>query len=321
MPQHSVGPSRSWQSRTLVLLLALALGVGSVQHSLQYGPSGINDTPAEAARHELRQMHGMAAATALVRRLGGTDTWQTGTITIPAADGLDEFGSHDEPRVFLYVAHRNGAGWTAALEGSGAFGGLAGQASAALAGTASGMILALATSTSPGGSAKLSLPWTRGYSWRLTGGPHNFTGSGSRPWSSLDFAGPTPGVSTRIRAARSGFVVRPCANFVQVRHADGWTTSYYHVKNVAVRRGQYVARGALLGYTSKAAGCGGYATGVHVHFSLLKSGSYVNIRRHTIGGWTVVDGSSAYRGCLVKGTVKRCAPNGLIYNDGSIGSK
>jgi LasA protease len=321
MPQHSVGRARSWQSRTLVLLLAIALAAGSVQHSAQSGPGGGNDTPAEAARHELRRAVGSAAADALVRRLGGTESWQTGTITIPAADGPDEFGSHDEPRVFLYVAHRNGAGWTAALEGTSAFGGLAGQAANALAGTASAQVLASTVKTSPGGAAQLSLPWARGQSWRLTGGPHSFTGSASRPWSSLDFAGPTPGVSTKVRAARNGTVVRPCANLVQVRHADGWATSYYHVKNVAVRAGQSVARGALLGYTSKASGCGGYATGVHVHFSVLKSGSYVNVRGHTIGGWTVADGSSAYKGCLVKRTVTRCAPKGLIYNDGAIGSK
>ena len=161
----------------------------------------------------------------------------------------------------------------------------------------------------------LSLPWSGGTSWRLTGGPHSNTGSG-RPWSSLDFAGPVPGHSYPVRAAADGVVTRPCGNMVQIRHIDGWQTSYYHLIHIKVRAGQRVKEGQLLGYTSTKAGCGGSATGPHVHFALKHNGSYVNIDGLEIGGWTVREGNSQYVGCLVRGTKKRCAPSGSLYNFG-----
>ena len=170
------------------------------------------------------------------------------------------------------------------------------------------------------GSALLSLPWTPGTAWRLTGGPHSEAGTKVRPWSAVDFQpiGETPG---KVRAARGGWVVRPCPNQVVLRHADGWSTSYYHLKGIAVSRGEWAARGELLGYASSAAGCGGYATGPHLHFSLMRDKSYVNIRDHIIGGWTVREGSAPYAGCMVKGDDRQCASIGRIHNTGSIGSR
>lgn len=171
------------------------------------------------------------------------------------------------------------------------------------------------------GAAKLSLPWSEGKSWRLTGGPHNHYGYSSKPWSSLDFAGPRAGRSYQVRAARGGVVSRPCRNLIEIRHGNGWSTSYYHVAYIRVRKGQRVARGQLLGYTSTRSGCGGSATGPHLHFSLKRYGRHVNINGHTIGGWTARDGSTPYRGCLVKGSKKRCAPDGSVYNTGAIGTR
>jgi LasA protease len=304
----------------------LPIAILSVVFVLASGPAGgsspvAQGAAAEAVRAELAQEFGFGPSERyLVTRFAAAGAWETGTLVIPG--GSPDGAAHDaDPRVFLYLARRGPSGWTAALEGTRAFERLAALGMASLVDTRAGALLATATATYAGGSAALRLPWPTGTSRRLTGGPHSFSGSRYRPWSSLDFAAPISGQSVRISAARGGLVVRPCANLVQIRHGEGWTTSYYHVKNVAVRKGQYVARGALIGYTSKAAGCGGYATGPHVHFSLLRSGSYVNIRGHTIGGWTVRDGSSPYSGCMVKGSVIRCAPNGLIYNDGSVGSR
>jgi LasA protease len=161
----------------------------------------------------------------------------------------------------------------------------------------------------------LSLPWGAGDTWRLTGGPHSNTGSG-RPWSALDFAGPVAGNSYPVRAAAAGSVTRPCANMVEIRHVDGWTTSYYHLTRIQVNSGQHVRTGQLLGYTSMQAGCGGSATGPHVHFALSHKGTYVNIDGLEIGGWTVHDGSSQYTGCLVRSKERRCAPSGQVYNFG-----
>src|SRR3954447_11106151 len=139
------------------------------------------------------------------------------------------------------------------------------------------------------GPPKFSLPWSTGTAWRLTGGPHSNTGSG-RPWSSLDFAGPVRGVSYPVRAAAGGVVVRPCANWVEIRHGNGWETSYYHLARIQVHAGQYVQRGTVLGFTSTRAGCGGSATGPHVHFSIKHNGDYVNVRGFVLGGWTAREG-------------------------------
>jgi len=320
MPQRWVGRSRVTLWRAVAAVLLLAMLGGTVQLDPGRGADrAVAATAAAAARLALagdEAARPVASTAAYVESLGGNASWQTGTVALPADDAADRF----EPRVYVYVAHRQDDGqWTAALEGTAEFQPLATEALAVLSGTVSGDLLATTVQSSGSGSAALSLPWATGKAWRLTGGPHHFRGGGSRPWSSLDFAGPTPGVSTKVRAARGGVVVRPCANLVQIRHGDGWTTSYYHLKNIAVRAGQSINRGQVIGYTSKRAGCGGYATGKHVHFSLLKSGSYVNIRGHAIGGWTVKEGSSSYKGCLIKGDKKRCAPNGSIYNNGSVG--
>ncbi len=169
-----------------------------------------------------------------------------------------------------------------------------------------------------GGSRQpnFSLPWSQGTVWRLTGGPHSNTGRG-RPWSSLDFAGPIAGHSYPVRAAAAGTVVRPCANWVQIKHGNGWETSYYHLASIRVRAGQYVKRGALLGYTSTHAGCGGSATGPHVHFSVMHNGRYIDLQGFVLGGWTVREAGSQYLGCMVRGSARRCAPGGRLYNFGA----
>lgn len=311
MPQHWVGRSGSSSWRVLVTFLALALAGGFVQPDLARLNASVAGTGAsEAALVALGRSHGVAAATAQASRFGGNRRWETGTLVIPA----------DEPRVFLYVAQRHGSYWTAAVEGTSDFALLAEQGHAALAGTASGDLLETTISAAGSTSASLSLPWAEGETWRLTGGPHRDDGRRNSPLSSIDFAGPKPDMSVKARAARAGIVVRPCKNLVQVRHSGGWTTSYYHLKKIAVSAGQSVARGAYLGNTSTAAGCGGLATGPHVHFTVLKNGSAVNIHGLTIGGWTVREGSAPYLGCLVRGNQRRCAPKAWILNQGLIGA-
>lgn len=173
----------------------------------------------------------------------------------------------------------------------------------------------VSAATAGGGTPKFALPWRDGTSWRLTGGPHSNVGYG-RPWSSLDFEGPISGRSYPVTAAADGVVVRPCANWVQIRHANGWETGYYHLARIQVRGGEHVHAGQLLGYTSTQAGCGGSATGAHVHFSLKHNGRYVNVDGMRFGGWTVHEGRSQYVGCLVRDGVHRCAPSAPVYNFG-----
>lgn len=153
------------------------------------------------------------------------------------------------------------------------------------------------------------LPYASGETWTLSGGPH----SNPRPWDNIDLTGG----SGQVRAAQSGVISRPCNNFVRVTHADGWATTYYHLTNIAVSNGQTVTAGQLLGTTSAATGCGGSASGPHVHFGLELNGVDQNIHGHYFGGWLVQEGSAPYQGCLVKGSLTRCAPTGQIPNNGS----
>ena len=160
--------------------------------------------------------------------------------------------------------------------------------------------------------AQLSLPWATGETWSFTGGPHN----SPRPWDALDFAGG----SGQVRAARDGLASIPCGNYVRIVHANGWESIYYHVANIAVGN-QNVTRGQFLGNASAQVGCGGSATGAHVHFGVRYNGVAQDINGHTIGGWTVQEGSSPYAGCLTKNGATQCAnTNDPIYNDGSSGS-
>ena len=169
------------------------------------------------------------------------------------------------------------------------------------------------------GSARLSFPWTKGENWRLTGGPHPDGLTNEHPWSALDFQ-PKNALPGKVRAARAGIVTRPCPNMVEIRHEGGWTTVYYHLRNIPVRDGQWVPRGAMLGWTSTRSGCGGYASGPHLHFSLKWHGEFINLRGNAIGGWTVREGDVPYAGCLVRNGTRRCAPKGLLSNIGLIGT-
>jgi len=327
MPQpweRRTGPALVASLLTLFVAIVVVGQSGSPSASVSYAHANLEPPAFLAARASLSERMGDdAAQSAEAVRFGGDGTWQTGTLAVAG----------DDPLVFVYVARRTGSGWQAAIEGGPEFGPLARQASVALAGTPSADLLAttsvgggtagvlgaaISHSTSPG-AAKLSLPWAVGQAWRLTGGPHSNSGAG-RPWSSLDFAGPTAGRSLRVRAARGGVVLRPCRNLVQIRHSGGWETSYYHLAHITVRAGQHVKRGTPLGWTSTKAGCGGWATGPHVHFALKRYGRYVSIAGTAIGGWYVRAGRSPYLGCLVRRHRTHCAPSGRVKNAGGIGS-
>ncbi|MBN2871070.1 MAG: M23 family metallopeptidase [Campylobacterales bacterium] len=96
----------------------------------------------------------------------------------------------------------------------------------------------------------------------------------------IDF--PVP-IGTPIHAAREGIVVgakgsgtvggmspeyRQYANYVIIEHSDGTMGNYYHLKQggAAVRIGQKVSKGELIGYSGNT----GYSSGPHLHFSVSK---------------------------------------------------
>lgn len=71
---------------------------------------------------------------------------------------------------------------------------------------------------------------------------------------------------------RAGYISGSAGNGVWVNHAGGVQTRSYHMASVAVKVGQHVNAGQILGYV----GATGDATGPHLHLELLVNGTHVN---------------------------------------------
>jgi len=96
----------------------------------------------------------------------------------------------------------------------------------------------------------------------------------TRPHLGVDYAAPT---GTPVRAAADGTVVLAgwsggYGRTVRIRHGRGLETLYGHLSRIAVKNGQHVQQGALIG----AVGSTGLATGPHLDYRTLRNGVYVN---------------------------------------------
>ena len=90
---------------------------------------------------------------------------------------------------------------------------------------------------------------------------------------------------TPIRATADGTVVSagwsgPYGNLVSIRHNATYTTNYAHQSRLAVRRGQKVEQGQVIGYV----GSTGFSTGPHLHYEMVKNGTKINPLRETFPG-------------------------------------
>ncbi|MXO91392.1 peptidoglycan DD-metalloendopeptidase family protein [Altererythrobacter aquaemixtae] len=63
-----------------------------------------------------------------------------------------------------------------------------------------------------------------------------------------------------------------CGNAVRLNHAGGLATRYCHMSRIAVRGGQSVQRGQVIGYV----GSTGLSTGPHLHYEMYRNGRSVN---------------------------------------------
>jgi murein DD-endopeptidase MepM/ murein hydrolase activator NlpD len=96
-------------------------------------------------------------------------------------------------------------------------------------------------------------------------------GSWSRYHTGIDFRA---GHGTPIRAVRAGVVLYAgnsgnwAGNHVAIKHADGMTTMSSHMSSMAVRAGQSVNAGQVIGYVGQT----GRAFGAHLHFELYPAG-------------------------------------------------
>ena len=61
-------------------------------------------------------------------------------------------------------------------------------------------------------------------------------------------------------------------NYIVISHGNGMSTVYMHCSALYVSVGQMVTQGE----TIAAVGSTGYSTGNHLHFGVIKNGTYVN---------------------------------------------
>lgn len=139
--------------------------------------------------------------------------------------------------------------------------------------------------------ASYDLPFAPGQGFRVNQGYGGvFSHTGVLEFS-LDFALPE---GTPVYAAREGVVVAvesrnrvgradpslmPLANFITVLHPDGTFGHYAHLRyaGCAVKVGQYVERGQLIGYSGNT----GFTSGPHLHFHVYRATS-------AEGGWATL---------------------------------
>ena len=160
------------------------------------------------------------------------------------------------------------------------------------------------------------LPFPLGATWYFNG-PHSWNGDNTPPFSSMDFfqggADCDSPPALYAVATAAGSAIRRYSCWMEIDHGAGWTTSYYHLRNL-VGSGTQIRNGRL-GSIACEVCAGGYATGPHVHWSLKYNGAYVSLEGVKLSGWTVHVGPTAYfTGSLERAGVQ-LPPYSLILND------
>lgn len=124
-------------------------------------------------------------------------------------------------------------------------------------------------------ASKIQINYGSGYIWPLDGcyvitslfGPRNHPITGK--YSNHGGTDVRAGYGTKIKAARGGVVMTSeyhwsYGNYVVIVHDNGTSTLYAHMSKRAVKAGQTVTQGQVIGYV----GSTGSSTGNHLHYEL-----------------------------------------------------
>jgi murein DD-endopeptidase MepM/ murein hydrolase activator NlpD len=92
-------------------------------------------------------------------------------------------------------------------------------------------------------------------------------------------------IGTPIRATADGVVAfagwdGPYGNKISIRHNSTYSTNYCHQSKFAVKKGQHVVQGQIIGYV----GTTGFSTGPHLHYEMVKNGVKINPLKEVFPG-------------------------------------
>ena len=160
-----------------------------------------------------------------------------------------------QPGTKLYIPFEAGRSWEPSLEA-------AATPSSAAGRQPTGQMHTVQALQAPIGSLVTT------FNWPVSGSVSSYFGKRKRRMhDGIDIVA-AKGV--RVKAARSGHVIyagnkiNGYGNLVIVKHADSFSTVYAHLSKFDVKKGQFVARGQLLGRVGKT----GHATNYHLHFEV-----------------------------------------------------
>ncbi|MEK4677609.1 MULTISPECIES: peptidoglycan DD-metalloendopeptidase family protein [Bacillus] len=246
-----------------------------------------------------------------LKRLSNDKYWAFGSVVILAPNMTGAF-----PEGRLFIVKQSTTDWEVALEGTDLFNELSQQIPDTMMSAQEKKIFSVQGNAQifSQNRPELRLPYERGQSWMMSGGPHGWSGS-ERPYSSLDLYGG----DQRVLAAGDGMAYTMCANnrgWLRIYHHNGYATDYYHLWNNIIPDGQSVQEGTFLGYTGTDVSCGGYASGRHVHFSLLQGNTRIPLQGKELGGWVFFE-TSPYNGYAMHGSTVRYTGN-TLYNYGKL---
>lgn len=80
-------------------------------------------------------------------------------------------------------------------------------------------------------------------------------------------------------------------NIVKVRHNGTYSTNYAHMSKMAVKAGQRVKQGDVIGYV----GSTGFSTGPHLHYEMVKNGVKINPMLEVLPPGKALEGESLTR--------------------------
>jgi murein DD-endopeptidase MepM/ murein hydrolase activator NlpD len=103
----------------------------------------------------------------------------------------------------------------------------------------------------------------------------------SGPHRAIDYAA---AIGTPIRAVGDGIITfagwssAGYGYLTSIRHNGTYSTNYAHQSRIAVKRGQKVKQGEVIGYV----GSTGYSTGPHLHYEMVKNGVKINSQKEVL---------------------------------------